>query len=329
MCYARQAVFFNSVYPSINARPQCEDPPFHAVGGCRLRADSASECGTPQWRWAVAAATFTIATYVVGFPILLFVSMRRLRCYQKVRMPRQVAERHVDLVQQGVWIPCSEKDVVAVQHSGSFCALQLEELRPQRFSWYGVLGMLLAKKGSPRPEEAAMQLPAPEGGILVEAGTEEWAGGKEGGVRIIQETLSRCARRWRMKAHMQAAPPVDLYLHKDAFVKCGGVDEASCTAAREALEARLPAFWWKRPAPVVQADCAGNEEGYEEGREEGSVIMTRDGRSIKGVHCYEKKDAGDKGVITMAPVTMLDDPVYSKALGQFWDPFEDAYYYWQ
>eukprot|EP00854_Cymbomonas_tetramitiformis_P024763 gene24763-30158_t len=31
----------------------------------------------------------------------------------------------------------------------------------------------------------------------------------------------------------------------------------------------------------------------------------------------------------MAPVTMLDDPVYSKALGQFWGPFEDAYYYWQ
>ncbi|KAK3270582.1 hypothetical protein CYMTET_21028 [Cymbomonas tetramitiformis] len=79
-------------------------------------------------------------------------------------------------------------------------------------------------------------------------------------------------------------------------------------AAREALEARRSAFLWKRPALVALAECAGNEEG----NEEGSVIMTRDGRLIKGVHCYEKKDVGDKGIITMAPVTMLDDPIYSK-----------------
>ncbi|KAK3271519.1 hypothetical protein CYMTET_20138 [Cymbomonas tetramitiformis] len=294
-----------------------------------LRVDSASECDTTQWRWAVAAATFTLATYVFGFPILLFVSMRRLRCYQKVRMPRQVADRHVDLVQQGVWIPCSENDVVAVQLSGSFHTLKFEDLRPQHFSLSGVLNMLLAKKGSPRGEEAMMPSPAPERGISVEAGTEEKAGGMEGGGRITKETLARLARRWRVKAHMQAAPPVDLYLPRHAFVECGGMDEASCAAAREALEAKRAAFMWKRPAPVALAGCAGNEEGDEEGSKEGSVIMTRDGRLIEGVHCYEKKDVGDKGVITMAPVTMLDDPVYSKALGQFWDPFEDAYYYWQ
>ncbi|KAK3276953.1 hypothetical protein CYMTET_15009, partial [Cymbomonas tetramitiformis] len=290
-----------------------------------LWLDSASECNTTQWWLAAAAATFTLVTYVFGFPILLFVSMRRLRCYQKVRMPRQVADRHVDLVQQGVWIPCSENDVVAVQLSGSFHALKLEPLRPQYFSWYGVLNMLLAKKGSPRGEEAVTPSPVPERGILVEAGTEEKAGGLEGGGRITKETLTRLARRWRVKAYMQAAPPVDLYLPRHAFVECGGVDEVSCAAALEALEARRSAFMWKRPAPVALADCAGNEEG----NEEGSVIMTRDGRLIKGVHCYEKKDVGDKGIITMAPVTMLDDPVYSKALGQFFDPFEDAYYYWQ
>ncbi|KAK3240847.1 hypothetical protein CYMTET_49343 [Cymbomonas tetramitiformis] len=294
-----------------------------------LRADSASECKTTQWWWAVAAATFTMATYVFGFPILLFVSMWRLRCYQKVRMPRQVADRHVDLVQQGVWIPCSENDVVAVQLSGSFHALKLEDLRPQYFSWYGVLNMLLAKKGSPRGEEAVTPSPVPKSGILVEAETEEKAEGLEGGGRITKETLTRLARRWRVKAYMQTAPPVDLYLPRHAFVECGGVDEASCAAAREALEARRSASLWKRPAPVALADCAGNEEGGEEGSKEGSVIMTRDGRLIKGVHCYEKNDVGDMGAITMAPVTMLDDPAFSKALGQFWDPFEDACYYWQ
>ncbi|KAK3277751.1 hypothetical protein CYMTET_14258, partial [Cymbomonas tetramitiformis] len=295
-----------------------------------LRADSASECETTLWWWAVAAATFTMATYVFGVPILLFVSMRRLRRYRKVRMPRHVTERHVDLVQQGVWIPCSENDVVAVQLSGSFHALKLEDLRPQYFSWYGVLNMLLAKKGSPRGEEAMMPSLVPKSGILVEAGTEEKAGrGLEGGGRITKETLTRLARRWRVKAHMQAAPPVDLYLPRDAFVECGGVDEASCAAAREALEARRSASLWKTPALVALANCAGDEEGGEEGSEEGSVIMTRDGRLIKGVHCYEKNDVGDMGAITTVPVTMLDDPAYSKALGQFWDPFEDAYYYWQ
>ncbi|KAK3234352.1 hypothetical protein CYMTET_55390 [Cymbomonas tetramitiformis] len=236
--------------------------------------------------------------------------MRRLRCYQKVRMPRHVADRHVDLVQQGVWIPCSENDVLDVQLSGSFHTLKSEELRPQ------------AKKGSLRGEETMMPSAGPERGILVEAGTEETATGLEEGGRITKETLTRLARRWRVTASMRAAPPVDLYLPKDAFVKCGGVDEASCAAAREALEARRSASLWKTPAPVALADCAGNEEGD-------SVIMTRDGRLIKGVHCYEKKDVGDKGVITMVPVTMLDDPVYSKALGHLWDPFEDAYYYWQ
>ncbi|KAK3236025.1 hypothetical protein CYMTET_53813 [Cymbomonas tetramitiformis] len=294
-----------------------------------LRADSASECETTQWWWAVAAATFTMATYVFGFPILLFVSMWRLRCYQKVRMPRQVADRHVELVQQGVWIPCSENDVVAVQLSGSFHALKLDDLRPQYFSWYGVLNMLLAKKGSPRGEEAVTPSPVPKSGILVEAETEEKAEGLEGGGRITKETLTRLTRRWRVKAYMQTAPPVDLYLPRHAFVECGGVDEASCAAAREALEARRSASLWKRPAPVALADCAGNEEGGEEGSKEGSVIMTRDGRLIKGVHCYEKNDVGDMGAITMVPVTMLDDPAYSKALGQFWDPFEDACYYWQ
>ncbi|KAK3248358.1 hypothetical protein CYMTET_42174 [Cymbomonas tetramitiformis] len=326
-----------------------------------LRANSASECNTTQWWLAVAAAAFTIVTFVFGFPILLFVSMSRLRGYQKVQMPRQVADRHVDLVQQGVWIPCSENDVVAVQLSGSFYALKSEDLRPQLFSWHGVFKVLLAKKSSPRREEAMtpspasargilveagteekptgleegggeetmMPSPAPAKGILVEAGTEEKTGGLEGGVCITKETLTRLARRWRVKAYMQNAPPVDLYLPRDAFVECGGVDEASCAAAREALEAKRPAFLWKRLALAALADCAGNEEGGEEGGEEGSGIMTRDGRLIKGVHCYEKEDVGDKGIITMAPVTMLDDPVYSKALGQFWGPFEDAYYYWQ
>ncbi|KAK3248779.1 hypothetical protein CYMTET_41756 [Cymbomonas tetramitiformis] len=196
----------------------CEDVAFDAEDLHTqkwLKEDSASECNTTQWWVAVAAAAFTIATYVFGLPILLFVCMRRLRCYQKVQMPRQVADCHVDLVQQGVWIPCSENDVVAVQLSGSFYALNSED--------------------------------------------------------------------------MQTAPPVDFYLPKDAFVECGSV--------------------------------AGSEEG--------SMIMTSDGRLIKGVHCYEKEDAGDKGFITMAPVTMLDDPKYSKALGPLWDPFEDAYYWWQ
>ncbi|KAK3270660.1 hypothetical protein CYMTET_20949, partial [Cymbomonas tetramitiformis] len=401
-----------------------------------LQLDSASECDTTQWWLAVAAAAFTIVTYVFGFPILLFFGMRRLRCYQKVRMPRHVADRHVDLVQQGVWIPCSENDVVAVQLHGSFHALKLEDLHPPRFSWHGVLKMLLAKKGPPRREEATMpsqvpeggilveaeteekaggfegggmpsQVPeggilveagteekaegleeegcrhksrggilveagteekaeglegrgmpspvprghlgggrdrgrrrrglegggmpsqVPEGGILVEAETEEKAGGFEGGGRITKETLTRLARRWRVKAHMQAAPPVDLYLPRDAFVECGGVDEASCAAALEALEARSPAFMWKRSAPVALADCAGDEEGDEEGSKEGSVIMTRDGRLIKGVHLYEKEDVGDKGAITVVPVTMLDDPMFNKALDQFRDAFEDAYYYWQ
>ncbi|KAK3259229.1 hypothetical protein CYMTET_31759 [Cymbomonas tetramitiformis] len=145
-----------------------------------LRADTASECSTTRWWLAVAAAMFTLATYVLGFPMVLFVSMRRLRSYQKVRMPRQVADRHVDLVQQGVWIPCSENDVLAVQLSSSFHHLKLEELRPRRFSWYQVWNLLLAKKGSLRGEETMMPSPAPEKGILVEAGTEEKATGLEG-----------------------------------------------------------------------------------------------------------------------------------------------------
>lgn len=59
------------------------------------------------------------------------------------------------------------------------------------------------------------------------------------------------------------------------------------------------------------------------------TIMIIDGSILEGVHCIQQPDIGDGGVITMVPVTRLNDGDVKKVLGQFNEPFEDEFYFWQ
>ncbi|KAK3283704.1 hypothetical protein CYMTET_8614 [Cymbomonas tetramitiformis] len=85
-----------------------------------LHLDTTVECFTPEWFVAMGFAVFTMTTYVVGFPLGLFLTMHHLRQYQRLCIPRHVAERHIALIRDGVWIPCRTEDAVTMQLHGSW-----------------------------------------------------------------------------------------------------------------------------------------------------------------------------------------------------------------
>eukprot|EP00854_Cymbomonas_tetramitiformis_P015001 gene15001-17731_t len=295
-------------------------------------------CGSTTWLVAMVAAIVIVVTFVLGFPVSLFLIMRHLHRYRKVRMPRQVAERHVDLVQKGLWIPCSEDDIISVRTRQSFYIKPSEDLqlvRSNRLSFAAVARQLLQAKS---PQHDSTPMPAPQDEVQWEAAEEQES--------CASDTVREPARRWQTLMRLKTtASPVEIYLPRDTFVECAAADPASCQAAFEGLQDK-PMFGWmpmlaqlltgsrrKRPEMVMQFSASGaadddvdNYLGHGGGS---SLLVTKDGRLIKGVNCCKKMDLGGQGAISMVPVTMLDDTIHLEMLDHFRNPFQENFYYWQ
>ncbi|KAK3268806.1 hypothetical protein CYMTET_22713 [Cymbomonas tetramitiformis] len=315
-----------------------------------LKLDSSIECFTLEWKFAMCASVFTLVVYVFGYPILLYLGMRRLRRYHKVRIPRSTAEKHIKFVQRGDWILCSSKDVAITHRRGSLTD-----------TWsntrYVVKSMVtIARRASHiLHREVALNPSKPtSGGASIDAAHGSAVGGGEGvasrdssllhvasrarlprrrGRSVSLEeadlaSMPSLGRHWRQKTEMDNSPPVDIFLLKSSFVKCKASDVGSVAKARELLQERteVPAssrVRARRRSCIQARDSAVLEDS------ELDTLMLRDGRILEGVICFEKPSVGDGGVITHVPVTRLDDVNYAKVLGQFRDPFEDEFFFWQ
>eukprot|EP00854_Cymbomonas_tetramitiformis_P011280 gene11280-13329_t len=306
-----------------------------------MRLSSVTECMSTQWILAAAAAAFTLTTYVLGFPLAIFFGMRYLRRYHKVQVPRHEAERHRNLIEQGVWTLRAEEDIITFRSSKSFFSKYgLTEVQPstrkKRFSIDTVVNLWKAKT---QRGESSSPL-ALNDAIQVQTGTPSQEA-RDG----IPMEMSQLTPR------MQTAPSVDMYIPQDMFKACSGTDKASCQSTLEELHAtptwplmpgfprslfmfmmiklRFPEWLWRQaPLPEIHINFDEDDDG-DAGNIGESLIVMKNGQVIKGVHCYLKEDTGDKGIIAMVPVTLLDDPMYAQVAGQFWEDFEDAFYWYQ
>ncbi|KAK3237234.1 hypothetical protein CYMTET_52668 [Cymbomonas tetramitiformis] len=74
-----------------------------------LKMASNYECFTSEWYYLVIFDTFTMVTYVFGFPIGLFAAMYYSRTFVKVGMDLRDVQRHLSMVKRGYW-KLDEKD---------------------------------------------------------------------------------------------------------------------------------------------------------------------------------------------------------------------------
>ncbi|KAK3279324.1 hypothetical protein CYMTET_12783 [Cymbomonas tetramitiformis] len=266
-----------------------------------LRMDTTYECNTFNWYAAAAVSGCTIIGFVLGFPVLLFLAMWRLRRFHAVRLPRVAAEHHVGRVQRGEWIPCDSKELAMVHLHGSF--------RPRM-------------NRSPR-EDVANAAHGP-----------------------VPPKVARLARRWWQRVDKQKREWVEMYIPRDSFVSGVGENEATRQQELQSEEVGQLASnptnqCWKELGPTARVRVRqtmmrrfGIFEGPSTAAEstgtgKWSWILLRDGALIKHAELQRKEDEGNLGVTQMVPITRLDAPNFSKILGQFLMPFEDAVYAWQ
>ncbi|KAK3254548.1 hypothetical protein CYMTET_36240 [Cymbomonas tetramitiformis] len=244
-----------------------------------LKMDSEMECFTTWWTTYVSISSFVFSFYVLGFPIMLFYGMQNLRAYQKVRMPRDVAQRHIDLVLAGQWIPCHADDVAAVQLGKTFIASSpAASLRADVITTLVRLWVTSAKSSCDKPDRAV---------------------------------LRALACRWRERAAMgRSSQPVELFLHGNSFRRCDGEDASSIAVAQKQMRGsavpEVPRSARKRMlsrASTILTRKADPEY----------TLLLNDGRVVNRVVCFQKLDKGIGGTLVEVPVTRLDDPHYSKA----------------
>ncbi|KAK3265580.1 hypothetical protein CYMTET_25746 [Cymbomonas tetramitiformis] len=70
-----------------------------------LSVQNSIECYTTMWWISACVASFCVATFSIGFPLAIFISMRHLRGYVHVRMRLVDALRRMRKISSGAWIP--------------------------------------------------------------------------------------------------------------------------------------------------------------------------------------------------------------------------------
>ncbi|KAK3237484.1 hypothetical protein CYMTET_52444, partial [Cymbomonas tetramitiformis] len=250
-----------------------------------LHLDTTVECFTPSWYVAMGFAVFTMATYVVGFPLGLFLMMHHLRQYHQLRMPRHVADQHVALVLDGVWIPCHTEDAVAVRLHGSWFEGGGE-------SWHDADTEFAAISW----HDAEPAAPSSES---------------------LWKTLEDAAEAEKGDTNEEPdADEVEIFVLRSSFTLLGPLKKQRRLSIRERLR--------EMPAAGVQQGGAG----------ETARIQLKDGQVIEEVFCLQKPEMqfGEDDVsrvMQYTPMTRLDNGHAQRVLGQFRDPFEDEFYYYQ
>ncbi|KAK3268180.1 hypothetical protein CYMTET_23300, partial [Cymbomonas tetramitiformis] len=305
-----------------------------------LKEDASQECYTDRWYIAMVFAIITIAFFVVGFPVGLFVAMTYLRRFHKVRMPREVADRHVDQVHpRGALVPCAVEDVIVARLCNSFY-LSRDNSSIETLT---ILGRMNTKRSI-----KLLQAAREDRGSGASWGTTNSGAGPSGGERASRTAPSESergsarkvrgvTRHWRQRAAVRSLPPVEFYVPQDEFEWVVAREEASLNAGREKLLRKQPRG--AAPANLRQrsrskaADALESVKGRADAKpDRANAILLRNGQVIEDVTCLEKQELGGTGEIdgtSAAPVTKLDDRIHLQVLGQFWEEFEYRFYFWQ
>eukprot|EP00854_Cymbomonas_tetramitiformis_P003108 gene3108-3940_t len=80
---------------------QYDDPQLEAVRF--LKMDPQRFCLTEKWWYAATIAFLTLITFVIGFPLLVYITMRDRRKYVKARMSTADCRTHSDFIEDGLW----------------------------------------------------------------------------------------------------------------------------------------------------------------------------------------------------------------------------------
>ncbi|KAK3238004.1 hypothetical protein CYMTET_51955 [Cymbomonas tetramitiformis] len=256
-----------------------------------LRQDSSQECFTYVWNAAAALAVLNIICFVLGFPLVVFCFMYYLRLFHQARLPRKEAEKCIDLVKQGCWIPSRAEDAAALRvHKTFFFQLGSDDPSAmfsgvkrflRRFSQTAISVRYLI---SPVSEDSV-----PRSSLSI-SGTE---------------AARQASRHWRKKAAASRLNVVDLFMLTSTFAPMSEDDEDEAT-------------------PTEPGRSAGSADGLIRKR-----MRLKDGRVIDDVHCRRRVELGRYGQINSVPITRLDAIANRKVLGQFYDEFYDRVYFWQ
>ncbi|KAK3257712.1 hypothetical protein CYMTET_33213 [Cymbomonas tetramitiformis] len=342
-----------------------------------LKEDMGLECQiVGEWGVAMFIAVVTIVSFVFGFPAFIFFGMRHLRAYQSVKMNRETAERHLDLVRDGLWIPCELEDLTTYQLTGSLFGEKRvdgasdSELTSELGKFTGadesvpgadVDAALVqpedARDGEGLQGHAAVRLEARDrfdfttfttNDVRIKSILEEDSAGGEAKLYGVREELStqrevpstsagvpkfsvfgqrlsqanKLKEKWMKKAFLRNEEPVSLFLLRSTFEEC------SVEGKKAELAARPSTLLWKGLRTARERMQSKHAE-MRPNAELSSAIKLFDGRVIEGVQCLLKPEQGDGGVICHVAITRLDATKYAQVLGQFRDPFEDEFYYWQ
>ncbi|KAK3232792.1 hypothetical protein CYMTET_56877 [Cymbomonas tetramitiformis] len=259
-----------------------------------LKQDSHMECYTTSWYIAAMFAGFTLVTYVFGYPLVLYLTMRQLRSFRRVKMEREVAERHIDLVLAGQWLPCTINDVALVRNFQSLHPdLSLCNNQALRMS-------VSADKEAQGKQAQAIELFIRRDTFVQVAGLDE------------DSLIAGRKNLERKKLERMLQPPGSMR-HRH-----GSGTNRSSSVGQELKPYCSSSSTPKKPNDPTSID-----------QEMPHIILLADGRVIEKALCFQRPDVGDRGAITQVPVTRLDDFDVDKVLAQFKEPFEDDFYFWQ
>ncbi|KAK3281063.1 hypothetical protein CYMTET_11134, partial [Cymbomonas tetramitiformis] len=317
------------VHPGINTTMfqlfNCEKVYYDDVGGqpqLWLRQDSSIDCSSGAWWAAMAFDLFTMVVYVFGYPIGLYFFMARFRKFQVASMDRLSVERNIHLVRNKSWIPINEIDIV---HFLNYCSPEEQD---------GIDAAPADNESiSTRMRHIYMEFKARLTGKrhVLEA-SKAFVRSISVKTRSPEESAMMFAKKLRRRAELRKAPPIDLYIAQSTFVEITETDINELNAQGPEIQQKE---FRKRQrassifAPPVAARARRFERSELSDNQKQAKLLVKQGHSVPFCILHYKQDQGDHGVISIAPKTMLDSRHIGKVLGQFCDPFEDAFYYWQ
>ncbi|KAK3274305.1 hypothetical protein CYMTET_17504, partial [Cymbomonas tetramitiformis] len=125
--------------------------------------------------------------------------------------------------------------------------------------------------------------------------------------------------------HEQSQELADIFMLRSSFM--AGVKDSSARDSKGSRRKSVPPRLKRSLILLEQANPTKKEPN------EMTSIRLNDGRVINDVLCPKKREVidicRDEQPVHYVPMTRLDNELHKRVFGQFRDPFEDEYYYWQ
>ncbi|KAK3269992.1 hypothetical protein CYMTET_21587, partial [Cymbomonas tetramitiformis] len=303
-----------------------------------LRASTDIECFSATWWVGAGISGCTVAMFVVGFPMGLFLLMRSQQCDQLVRVHRDDVRHFLDVVPQNLWSAATEDTMAHITsefqiHQKGRVSV-LSGLAPMGMVWRArsyikrviSTNSLITKRAgsksilqlnglahpSKRAVERGRSPPSEAGAEGCDDPSAQYVGSDSGNLLDL-----------------------DLYINTDVFREVEPEQKHREDEGRVSMERRLPLkardaalrigrSWLKNAAANLMKRSILVSMG-ETGRE--SLMEFQNGERFR-VLVLEMEDAG-KETVRRRPVTRLYQTFSRVALGQFFTPFKQELYFWQ